>query len=434
MCVPDPPSCLPQNIRLNRRVIILFMMWVLQVLATFGVVISVTLYTRTSVVPAGSSTLTTTDGRSVIQTAPFSQQSTLSSALPNEAFTSMTHFTATSPSGSFIQLLVLGFARIQGSGTFGSTVQLLTYAGTVTLDGRTIAFEDSVAPVFAAAGFSVSSDVQAGRRHLLDVGTDIAGFFSYMASFDLSALEASAMGVLAAPDTSFTPFPTSYSMAFTVYSVCDYKDDPRWCSGDGAAYTVPHPDFPGHLFFWENVSVVVRPSSVLSTSTFSYDGDRTDVTLLLKDNDLIATASSFSRSPDPWSNCVTQPSGQQTPTIFSYIQAQGIPPSFVGDAENVLGTPARHFSFTAAGVVLDYYDTRGDPTHVPLRFMASYPQQNVVFIDITTFNDESYAGDQALSWPVTGIIPRDRCPPHLAPVPQWPGLRSSVAVWHSSQR
>jgi hypothetical protein len=66
------------------------------------------------------------------------QQSALSSALPNDAFTSMSHFTATSPSsGSFIQLMVLGFARIAGAGSLGSVVQLLTVAGTVTIDGRT---------------------------------------------------------------------------------------------------------------------------------------------------------------------------------------------------------------------------------------------------------------------------------------------------------
>jgi hypothetical protein len=109
---------------------------VIQLIATFGVVTGVVLYTRQTIVPQGTAALTTSDGSAVVQTASFSEQAALSSALPNSAFSQMTQFSITSPTGSFLQLSVSGFGRIQGTGQFGSVVQLLTPAGTVTLDGR----------------------------------------------------------------------------------------------------------------------------------------------------------------------------------------------------------------------------------------------------------------------------------------------------------
>ena len=147
----------------------------------------------------------------------------ISSVLPDSAFDSMTHFVATSSTGSRINFLVLGTARITGTGQFGSVVQIHTYAGVITLDGRELSFADSVAPVFEAGGFTVASS----RRRLLDLGTDIVGFFTFLAAFDLDELESSYNS--SAPvgyenvNTTHVGFPTSFTMVATVYSQCNVR-------------------------------------------------------------------------------------------------------------------------------------------------------------------------------------------------------------------
>ena len=56
--------------------------------------------------------------------------------------------TATSPTtGSRISLAVLGWARVQGEGEHGSLVKILTHTGSVSLDGRVLAFGDGTASV-----------------------------------------------------------------------------------------------------------------------------------------------------------------------------------------------------------------------------------------------------------------------------------------------
>lgn len=177
------------------------------------------LYTRQSVVPRGTAALTTVDGKQVIQTASFAQSSTVSSALPDEAFQQLRLMTVTSPSGSWVQLTVLGSARIQGAGQFGSVIRLLTQAGDITIDGRTMSFSESTSTVFADAGFVVAPN----RRRLLDVGTSLVGFFNYMATFDLDALERAAGAASPLDAHAFGGFPASYAMTAAIYAPCDVR-------------------------------------------------------------------------------------------------------------------------------------------------------------------------------------------------------------------
>ncbi len=186
----------------------------------FGIVAGVVIYTRSTVVPSGSSALMTVDGSAVIQTASFASSSTISSALPDDAWKELKVLTVTAPSGSWVQLSVVGAARIQGQGQFGSVIKILTHAGTMTVDGREMRFSDVMAPVFEEAGFNVDPS---SRRRLLDVGTSLVGFFNYLASFDLDALEAAASGAPAAAVTEFGGFPASYSMVAAIYMPCNVR-------------------------------------------------------------------------------------------------------------------------------------------------------------------------------------------------------------------
>lgn len=131
----------------------------------------------------------------------------------------MTHFIATSSTGSRINFLVMGTARIQGTGTFGSIVQIFTQAGVVVLDGRAISFEKTVAPVFEAAGFAMAPT----RRRLLDLATDLVGFFRYLANYDLDALEAAGSGSLAADNATHPGWPGAYTMEAVHYVQCDVR-------------------------------------------------------------------------------------------------------------------------------------------------------------------------------------------------------------------
>ena len=167
--------------------------------------------------------MTTRDGSAVVSTAAYSNAMPMSSALPDAAFEALTRFSITSPStGSYVSMLVLGWARINNEGAFGSTVRIMTFAGTISLDGRSMSFSDSVAPVFTEAGFTVSP-LSASRRRLLDVGTSLVGFFNYLASFDLDALEAAALGGPGGATPAPFTFPAAYSMQVSVYTPCNVR-------------------------------------------------------------------------------------------------------------------------------------------------------------------------------------------------------------------
>lgn len=74
--------------------------------------------------------------------------------------------------GGEVVLMVQGVARVPlASSTYGSVVKVLTAAGTITIDGTALGFDDSTAPVFEQAGFIVDS----GRRRLLGEGQGRGG-------------------------------------------------------------------------------------------------------------------------------------------------------------------------------------------------------------------------------------------------------------------
>ena len=201
--------------------LILFVAFLAQLGATFGIVAGVVLYTRQTRVPTGQAAMTTVDGTQVIQTASYAMTSTLSSVLPDEAFTQMRQLHITAPTAtSWVQLMVLGTARIGGSGQFGSVIMILTHAGTITLDGRNMEFQEGLSPIFEAAGFAVAPS----RRRLLDVGTSLVGFFNYLQTFDLDALERAAGNSQANSATTFSGFPSTYSMNAAIYTPCDVRE------------------------------------------------------------------------------------------------------------------------------------------------------------------------------------------------------------------
>ena len=230
-------QCGTQTQHYRKLLFLLCIAFVAQLAATFGVVAGVVLYTRQSVVPRGTAALTTVDGTQVIQTASFAQSSTMSSALPDDAFQQLKLMTVNAPSGSWVQLFVLGTARIQGSGQLGSVVRILTHAGTITIDGRDMTFSESASPVFEDAGFVVAPN----RRRLLDAGTSLVGFFNYMASFDLDALERAAGAATPSSFSSFEGFPSSYSMTAAIYTPCNVRDMRICLTHRAALYCSPPP-------------------------------------------------------------------------------------------------------------------------------------------------------------------------------------------------
>lgn len=81
-----------------------------------------------------------------VRTAPAPlQEATLTSELPDSVFRDLQMFEASSPTGSLVQLRVLGTGRVVTSDSqHGSTVVILTAAGTITLDGKLLFFRDEV--------------------------------------------------------------------------------------------------------------------------------------------------------------------------------------------------------------------------------------------------------------------------------------------------
>ncbi|GFR41921.1 hypothetical protein Agub_g2713 [Astrephomene gubernaculifera] len=80
-----------------------------------------------------------------------------------------------------VAMTVLGVARVPQAGSaYGTVVHILTLAGTITLDGTAIDFNESLAPVFLQAGFAVASN----RRSLLGA-YDVLGFFNFIEDVDI---------------------------------------------------------------------------------------------------------------------------------------------------------------------------------------------------------------------------------------------------------
>ena len=133
---------------------------------------SMTMRSLSDASPQFGALTNSTSSSLVVQTAEHTTAAPFSSVLPDSVFDQMLYISVSSPTGSSVRLSVLGRARIVGPGAFGSVVEILTFAGTITLDGRAMTFEDSVAPVFTRAGFNVGP-APGGRRLLQNEGVSL---------------------------------------------------------------------------------------------------------------------------------------------------------------------------------------------------------------------------------------------------------------------
>ena len=436
-------------------VVVLFAVWAAQIATQIGTEFGVTFLTRQSLVSRRSgdtAVMTTTDGTTAVQVAIINSPQALSSALPNAAFSQLNVFQVNNTNtGSHVSLNVLGYARIQGTGQYGSVVHILTAAGTITLDGRSMSFADDVAPVFSLAGFTVAAS-SSGRRRLLDTGVDIVGFFNYLGTFDLDSLEASSLNGTVASNKTFASFPTSYTMVLKTYITCDASSSPQpaWCTTDGAIggvqYTEASADYPGSRYFTDTLTLVVdgKAGTSLSSATHSFSS-RTDVTFTSASGEYY-TAAVKASSPSGFANCHYTASHPAPTTIFGLVPKLGLTPVFVDDTSTVSGVAARHFTFTATWTqamidddiaqnvstrplgstifVLDYYDSI--TTHYPLRiFSNSTLLGTSMFVDIISFTPDLHSLPQ--TWPgpaVTGgAFNTTQCPKmktHLTGASRYP--------------
>jgi hypothetical protein len=266
----------------RRLFVILFGVFMAQLGSMFGIVFGVVDYTRTTNVavpntPGTLPVMTNKAGDQVLSVASLATPMAVSSVMPDTAWAQLKQFAVTNAiTNSSISLNVLGWARIQTTAAqYGSIIRVITFAGTISLDGRQMSFTDSVAPIFAEAGFQVALS----RRRLLDLSLDIVGFFNYLATFDLNALEAAATSrgassLMALSNTTFTSLPAAYRMTTVSYQLCDASTTsvPSWCSSSTAAeLTTSSPDFSGR-FFTSSADIVTDGTSVLTTTTYSYTG------------------------------------------------------------------------------------------------------------------------------------------------------------------
>ena len=171
--------------------------------------------------------------------------------------------------------------------------------------------------------------------------------------------------------------------------------------------TVAHADFPGAVFFEELSAIVATPVAVASTSTFSFDRQRQHVTVVDTQAGLVRSGSVLNRFSVPaeqtWANCEVDLATSQ-PTIFTYIEQQGMAPVFAGGAA-INGISARHFTFSngnqksaAPGfVAVDYFDDAA--THTPLRVAINLAGVQVMFIDILNFTSLVDAAPPEVQWP-----------------------------------
>ena len=160
-----------------------------------------------------------------------------------------------------------------------------------------------------------------------------------------------------------------------------------------------HTDFPGAKFFQESTAVVVTPEAVSSSSTFSFDRARKQTTVTNLLNGIVLSGSVLNRGASParqiWANCEASIVFNQ-PSIFRYIEQQGISPVYAGGAA-VNGVSARHFKFSNGGssVSVDYFDNAVN--HNPLRVGISVAGNSVAIIDILNFS--SLTALPTIQWP-----------------------------------
>ena len=147
--------------RLNRMLAFGAVVLMLTLAAFSGLVFAVVEMTKESRV-SDSGVLMVKGSNETVKTSQVLNKSTMCSQLGDEVFRDMRYLEVTSPTGSTVSLNILGWARMpEDHSLHGTVVVIVTQVGTVTIDGSELAFEDSVAPFFSKAGFSVSST---GRR------------------------------------------------------------------------------------------------------------------------------------------------------------------------------------------------------------------------------------------------------------------------------
>lgn len=353
----------------------------------------------------------------VVQTANFmSAPTALHSALPDDAFSQLKTFSAnSSTTGSHLSLMVLGFARLQGMGTCGSIIKLITAAGEVRLDGAVMTFSEEVGDVFVEAGFVLSAD----RRRLADSSqTAILGLFNYFMTIDTETLACNPL------DPNALTLPTSYHIKMTRYRMCGWSGDATWCGNatGGLGITVTHPDFPGKRFFQETLELWDTGSISRMDTTYGTAPGRRDV--IIRDQSTGLQRSAVQMADGTWANCQTiNPNRNDTITGSMFDSMfNGMTPVRLGTLPRAVnGSAARGFNFTftsgaaepgapsqpAAGALppltpilsISYFDTPTAP-HRPLRIIVAdlYP-------DTPPEESSNYVFDVVLYEPVT-VFPR----------------------------
>ncbi|KAG2425078.1 hypothetical protein HXX76_013987 [Chlamydomonas incerta] len=115
----------------------------------------------------------------VLRTASFKgNRQRFSSRVDIEALMELNYIYVESGNGAQVALMVNGVARVpKDDSVWGSVVRILSSAGTLTLDDTIVHFSSDVAPIFAEAGFAVTSS-SGSRRRLLAGQYTLFGYFS----------------------------------------------------------------------------------------------------------------------------------------------------------------------------------------------------------------------------------------------------------------
>ena len=169
--------------------------------------------------PGADGVLRPRGGNSSLAVAEARLPGPLTSALPNEAFSDLKTFRATSDSGAYVELVVTGWARLGADGV--GDVVLVTPAGHVTVAGEELFFEDLVGNLFERAGFRTAA---VPRRRLSAIagggrfGRRLAGFYELQAFFN-SVSSWEGLGA----DEQKPTFPDKYVVNVTYYYRCDMR-------------------------------------------------------------------------------------------------------------------------------------------------------------------------------------------------------------------
>ncbi|GFR46046.1 hypothetical protein Agub_g7515 [Astrephomene gubernaculifera] len=174
---------------------------------------------------AASSSSGGVDGSAVLRTATFvGTPQKFTSEVSVRALMELKYLYIQGAGQVEVALIVLGVARVPvANSVHGTVVKIITMAGTITLDGTAIDFDEVLAPIFVEAGFIVSTS----RRSLLGI-YDILGFFNYIEDVNVFNLP------------SGEPRPRlpsgNFRMRLQIYEQCSIPMKPKV---DRCAYLLP---------------------------------------------------------------------------------------------------------------------------------------------------------------------------------------------------